>query len=199
MLYILSSCAYRAFVAFFLFVPEYSLRANCFREEKKNISALCGSIFFPANPRAFQKRSFGLIRIYSAHKGSFSWSQMFKDMAQLNPFPIKSPLHNVFWHQEPVHECIVCFEGPLTTSVHRRHHDGEEQDPAGWPVSCHTSCGSVLFLHTHSYQTGFFVFCLHSGQAVALIIFILGLGTLLPWNFFITASQVSHLRAKKHF
>ncbi|KAL3997023.1 hypothetical protein ACER0C_009679 [Sarotherodon galilaeus] len=27
------------------------------------------------------------------------------------------------------------------------------------------------------------------GQAVALIIFVLGLGTLLPWNFFITASQ----------
>ncbi|XP_035516016.1 equilibrative nucleoside transporter 2-like [Morone saxatilis] len=28
-----------------------------------------------------------------------------------------------------------------------------------------------------------------SGQAVALIIFMLGLGTLLPWNFFMTASQ----------
>lgn len=95
-------------------------------------------------------------------------------------------MHRLFWR-------------PLTTSAHRRHHDGEEQDPAGRPVSCHTSCGSVLFLHADSYQTGFFVFCLHSGQAVALIIFILGLGTLLPWNFFITASQVSHLHAINHF
>ncbi|TMS22935.1 Equilibrative nucleoside transporter 2 [Larimichthys crocea] len=33
------------------------------------------------------------------------------------------------------------------------------------------------------------VFCFHSGQAVAIIIFVLGLGTLLPWNFFMTASQ----------
>uniref|UniRef100_A0A8D3BHV2 Equilibrative nucleoside transporter 2-like n=1 Tax=Scophthalmus maximus TaxID=52904 RepID=A0A8D3BHV2_SCOMX len=31
--------------------------------------------------------------------------------------------------------------------------------------------------------------CFHSGQAVALIFFALGLGTLLPWNFFITATQ----------
>lgn len=34
---------------------------------------------------------------------------------------------------------------------------------------------------------------LRRGQAVAIIIFMLGLGMLLPWNFFITASQVPHL------
>ncbi|KAM4750609.1 equilibrative nucleoside transporter 2-like isoform 2-T2 [Anableps anableps] len=32
------------------------------------------------------------------------------------------------------------------------------------------------------------------GQTVAIIIFILGLGTLLPWNFFITASQYFNMR-----
>ncbi|KAM9314199.1 equilibrative nucleoside transporter 2-like isoform 2-T2 [Pholidichthys leucotaenia] len=36
------------------------------------------------------------------------------------------------------------------------------------------------------------------GQAVALIIFMLGLGTLLPWNFFITASQYFNNRLSEN-
>ncbi|XP_070770346.1 equilibrative nucleoside transporter 2-like [Enoplosus armatus] len=36
------------------------------------------------------------------------------------------------------------------------------------------------------------------GQAVALIIFVLGLGTLLPWNFFMTASQYFNERLTVH-
>lgn len=33
-------------------------------------------------------------------------------------------------------------------------------------------------------------FPIHRYKAVWLIFFVLGLGTLLPWNFFVTASQV---------
>lgn len=62
-----------------------------------------------------------------------------------------------------------------------------------------TPHADLFCFSTQTRIRGFFVFCLHSGQAVALIIFILGLGTLLPWNFFITASQVSHLHAINHF
>lgn len=37
---------------------------------------------------------------------------------------------------------------------------------------------------------GYFAFSLFRYKAVWLIFFVLGLGTLLPWNFFMTATQV---------
>lgn len=45
------------------------------------------------------------------------------------------------------------------------------------PVPCPASCSKPLG-HLHRYK------------AVWLIFFILGLGTLLPWNFFMTAREV---------
>lgn len=45
---------------------------------------------------------------------------------------------------------------------------------------------------------GYFAFSLFRYKAVWLIFFVLGLGTLLPWNFFMTATQV-RLGAGRHW
>lgn len=64
--------------------------------------------------------------------------------------------------------------------------DGERDDSTRRPVSLMFS--GELYLNLNGTSEGV---CVHSGQAVAIIMFILGLGSLLPWNFFVTASQVS--------
>lgn len=70
----------------------------------------------------------------------------------------------------------------------RMYNEKKQSPPADRCVECFVF--ELLNFFVVVFEASSKVFCFCSGQAVAIIIFVLGLGTLLPWNFFMTASQV---------